>query len=206
MKLNKCNLSRIVLLIFISVLSFSAFSNEIIRYKQRGSLHSNGGGFVSNTASVDPTVFVGKKAAILDYAIVRGNVRVTGYARVRGNAELFGNVEVSGFSRVSGYARLRNNVKVNELAQVSGSAYLKDSVEVSGFSKVSGQVEAYGNVRFFALSRVSGKAVFSDMVWVSSEAFIAPKERTVYSGREWITGFSILERFEVLKEKLKCYL
>lgn len=192
-----------VLLIFL--LSPAAFSDEVIRYGQKGLLHPNGGGFVAHTARVDPTVYVGKNAAVLDLAYVLENVRMTGFSQARGTSRLSGHVELSGFSRVGEYAELSDNVKVSDFARVGGWAYLSGNVEASGFSKISGHVTAVSNVRFFGWSRVSGNAIFYEMVWVSGAAFIAPIERTIFSGREWITGVSAVERFEALKRKIKCY-
>ncbi len=191
--------------LFIYLLSFPVLGDEVIRYGQKGSLHPNGGGFVAHTAEVDPTVYVGKNAAVLDLASVLENVRITGFSQARGTSRLSGDVELSGFSRVGEYAQLSDNVKVSDFARIGGQAYLSGNVEASGFSKISGYITAVSNVRFFGWSRVSGNAVFYDMVWVSGAAFIAPIERTKFSGREWITGVSAVERFEALKRKIKCY-
>jgi carbonic anhydrase/acetyltransferase-like protein (isoleucine patch superfamily) len=64
--------------------------------------HSNGGGWVADTATVAETAFVGPDARVFGnarvygYALVYGNARVYGYALVYGNARVFGDAEVSG--------------------------------------------------------------------------------------------------------------
>ena len=65
----------------------------------RAHRHSNGGGWVADTATVDDTAYVGPDA------------------RVYGNAEVSGYAEVSGNARVYGYARVFEN-------KVSGSTEL----------------------------------------------------------------------------------
>jgi tetrahydrodipicolinate N-succinyltransferase len=52
--------------------------------------HSNGGGWVADTATVAETAFVGPDA------LVFGNARVSGNARVYGNAWVYGYAQVSG--------------------------------------------------------------------------------------------------------------
>lgn len=51
-----------------------------VRYKK----HSNGGGFVAETASVDPGVHVGPCARVFGTARLSGKVWVTGLAQVGG--------------------------------------------------------------------------------------------------------------------------
>ena len=52
--------------------------------------HTNGGGWVMNTARVDPSAFVGPDAVVHGYAVVRGNAVVLGNARVLANARVLG--------------------------------------------------------------------------------------------------------------------
>ena len=75
--------------------------------------HSNGGGWVADTAQVLEAAYVCRNAQIFGYAHVSGNAsvfedaRVYGNARVSGNASVFGNAEVSaqvyGIRRSDGY-------------------------------------------------------------------------------------------------------
>ena len=58
--------------------------------------HANGGGYVANTAKVDPSVFVGQHALVYGQAEITGKVRVTGLAQVSGHVKLSGDVVVAG--------------------------------------------------------------------------------------------------------------
>lgn len=58
--------------------------------------HTNGGGWVSDTARVSDTAQVSGKARVSDTAQVSGNARVSGDARVHGDALVSGNAQVFG--------------------------------------------------------------------------------------------------------------
>jgi len=64
--------------------------------------HANGGGWVSNTARVADSVFVGPHALVYGYAELRDRVAVVDSAQVSGHAVLTGDVIVSGNAWVSG--------------------------------------------------------------------------------------------------------
>lgn len=95
-----------------------------------GHAHSNGGGFVANTATVDASAYVGPNAMVLDTAKVLGNAKILDYAVVK------------------------NNATVKDNAIVSGHGYVRDSAQVSGYAKVrdwgtvvnGSQVFDYGKV------------------------------------------------------------
>ena len=77
--------------------------------------HTNGGGWVADTAQVS------------------GNAQVSGDARVYGNAQVYGNAWVSGDAQVYGDA------------QVSGNAWVSGNAQVYGNAQVSGNAQVYGN-------------------------------------------------------------
>jgi len=52
--------------------------------------HSNGGGWVENTATVAVTAYVGENAWVYENAWVFDEARVYGNARVYGEAQVFG--------------------------------------------------------------------------------------------------------------------
>ena len=64
--------------------------------------HSNGGGWVENTARVDESAYVGEDARVHGSAQVHGNAQVRGSARVCGNAQVHGNALVYGSAQVCG--------------------------------------------------------------------------------------------------------
>ncbi|MGS2586117.1 DUF6055 domain-containing protein [Streptomyces hebeiensis] len=87
-----------------------------------GHWHSNGGGWVSNTASVAATAYVGPKAAV--YAgTVTGNARIEGLGWVNGGT-VGGNAVVKDNALIQGGANLSGNIVVGgdaELAMTCGA-------------------------------------------------------------------------------------
>ncbi|MCP4212846.1 MAG: hypothetical protein GY764_15415 [Halieaceae bacterium] len=78
-----------------------------------GKRHSNGGGWVADSATVDETAYVGPNAMVLDGAKVLGNAAVLDYAIVMGstavlkdNARVYGKVTISGAREYGGNARV----------------------------------------------------------------------------------------------------
>lgn len=100
--------------------------------------HDNGGGWVSDSAKVDDSVYVGAHCQIYESARVRDNVRlegrseVRGFARVRDNVLLKNKVSVLGSARISDSAKLYDNVRVGGNARISGDTYLNDNCRVFG--------------------------------------------------------------------------
>jgi len=115
--------------------------------------HSNGGGWVKNTATVDDTAFVGPNALIYDNARVSGTARVSdtacvyGTARVSDTACVYGNAWVSGTARVSDNACVYGNACVSGNAWVSGTARVFDNACVYGNAMVFGDAMVYGNTK-----------------------------------------------------------
>lgn len=101
--------------------------------KSNGSAHSNGGGWVASTASVDASAYVGPHAKVLgnatvsgnarieDFAVVKGGATISGNAVIKENALVFANAKVYGDAVVSGEARVFNN------CDVSGNAFITDN-------------------------------------------------------------------------------
>ena len=84
--------------------------------------HSNGGGWVAETASVSETSYVGPEAMVYGYARVYENARVYGYAMVRGDARVYGDAMVRGNATVYGNTNVRGNANVYGDAIVYGNA------------------------------------------------------------------------------------
>lgn len=102
--------------------------------KVNGHIHTNGGGWVSNTATVASTVYVAP------YAIVRagnisGNARVEGYAMVDGGT-------------INGSAIIRGNACVYN-ATISNSAIVEGNAWMEGGS-VANTANIKGNAMLFA--------------------------------------------------------
>ena len=108
--------------------------------------HSNGGGWVADTATVSDTAYVGANAWVFGYARVYGSARVYDDARVFGYAHIYDTAWVFGYARVYGNA------------DVYGDACVFDNARVYGNADVYGDARVYGNARVFDDARVFGYA------------------------------------------------
>jgi uncharacterized repeat protein (TIGR02543 family) len=116
--------------------------------KTNGRIHANGGGWVSNSANVDASVYVGPYA-IVRRGTVTGNVRIEGHAMVdggtiggdailRGNACVY-NTNISGKALLEGNAWMEGG-SVAENATVRGNAFIFGSA-FGGSVLVGGEAE-----------------------------------------------------------------
>ncbi|TWV99173.1 multidrug transporter [Chitinophaga pinensis] len=110
-------------------------------YKTNGHTHSNGGGWVSNTATVAATAYVGPKAIVRGSSNVSGNARIEGTAWVE-NATVQNNVVITGNANVwggtyTGSANISENAILNNCT-VSGTAIVKGNAMEWGVSFGSG--------------------------------------------------------------------
>lgn len=104
-----------------------------------GRRHPNGGGWVSNTATVAATAYVGPRARVLDDAIVTGRSRIEDFAVVRERARITGNAVVSGYSVVQGAALVQGNARIRDHALVGGwSTVVQDQAMVEGYAWLDG--------------------------------------------------------------------
>lgn len=116
-------------------------------FRSAGRIHANGGGWVSNSATVDASVYVGPNA------LVRGNSRLTGNVRIEGtawveNAVISDNVVVSGNGRIYG-------------GTYSGSVQVTDNAILS-YCTVSGNVIAKENALQWGTTLGNGVVVGGD--------------------------------------------
>lgn len=125
----------------------------------KGTKHSNGGGFVADTAKADDTACVGPNALVLgrarvlgsarieDYAVVRDEATVQDRAVVRGHATVTGKAVVKDDARVGGYAWLQEGATVADHGAVieHGVVGGRDSL-VADHGIVKGSAWTYGKV------------------------------------------------------------
>ena len=116
--------------------------------KIAGHLHSNGGGWVDNAASVAATAYVGPYAMVLGNATISGNVRIDNTAIVQntvfdGNAQVLNNAVVNG-GYYTGNAIVRGRAYA-ENDSMSDSAVVDMRARVSNYH-LSGNIEVGGDV------------------------------------------------------------
>ncbi|MCD7776336.1 MAG: DUF6055 domain-containing protein [Firmicutes bacterium] len=130
-----------------------------------GHTHSNGGGFVADTAKVEDTVYVGPDAMVLGTAVVKGNVVITDHAVVMGSATIRGDAVIDGYAVVAGNASVKDNAHVGDYAIVAGSAKITDyaqvieSAYVYGSYSISEHAVAKGLALLLASGKMTGYAV-----------------------------------------------
>ncbi|MBI1226587.1 MAG: T9SS type A sorting domain-containing protein [Bacteroidetes bacterium] len=117
-------------------------------FRTNGHLHSNGGGWVKNSATVASSVYVGPTAMVLGNANISGTVRIEGTSIVR-NATMSGNVRILGNAVVDGgnysqNAKVQGNAFVVN-ATMSGSALVGMRARVDNYN-LSGTIEVGGDV------------------------------------------------------------
>jgi hypothetical protein len=89
------------------------------------------GGWVADTAHVDPTCFLGGGA------LVFGKASVTGNAGVYGKAAIYGNAQVSGNATIQANAKICGNSVISGHASIFGKAFIKD-LTIGGYAQIDG--------------------------------------------------------------------
>lgn len=123
--------------------------------------HRNGGGWVSEKAQVDETVWVGVLAFVHN-GVVKDNVTITDRAVVY-NGVIKDNVVISDRAVVNcsgqqnGEPNASGSVHICGLAKVFGLVMLSDLVRVSGSAKVFGTVRLSGSIRIFGSAMIFDK-------------------------------------------------
>lgn len=113
--------------------------------------HPNGGGWVSYSANVASTAYVGKNALVLDRATISDNAVIDGYAIVAGNAKVSDNAYVGDtavlFDRaqVSGNARVIENACLYVDYKVGGNAVVKGQALGLYNGSATGEAIVYGD-------------------------------------------------------------
>lgn len=94
--------------------------------------HSNGGGWVADTAYVAPTAYVGPNARVYHNARVCDYVIIYDYSEISGNAEIYNHVTIY------------KNVKVYDNARVYDDTRIYGETRIFGDSRISGDSKVYG--------------------------------------------------------------
>lgn len=147
--------------------------------KGKGHIHSNGGGWVADSAKVADSVYVGPDAKVLGGAKLSGNVRVEDYAVVANSVTAQDNAIISGHAVVDGGGWYYDNGWKQGSIALSGNAVISDSSVVTGACSVSGN------------AKVLQKAYAADAVKLSDNA-VAKGMAYLYGGAAY-TGSAVLD-------------
>ena len=152
--------------------------------RHKGVIHKNGGGFKGLHTKVDASVYIGKDSAVLDYATVLDNARISGNVIITGFSKVIHNAQVSDYSRISDKVIISGNAKVSGHSQISGDSVVYGNAEVSGSTRISDNAQVYGNAKLTGLwVRVSGNARVSGDTKLSGHIRLSGSQR-VSSNRE----------------------
>ncbi len=101
-----------------------------------GRSHTDGGGFVANTAKVAETAYVGPRARVLGEAQVQDNARITDEAVVQDKALIKDNAVIRDHARVTGESMVSGTVRVLHEALLKDKAQARDLAVIEGCSEV----------------------------------------------------------------------
>ena len=71
-------------------MKWSSASRNINGKIVKGRIHSNGEGFVANTATVSDDVFLGLDSMVIDDAVVIGRIKIYGRSKISGRCRIEG--------------------------------------------------------------------------------------------------------------------
>jgi len=96
------------------------------------------GGWVADSALVEPTAYVERDALVFNEAKVLDQARILGTSQIYDTSEVHDQAKVFGNAVVCGEAMISENAEVYGDAQVSGVAYVHGKARVFGKADVSG--------------------------------------------------------------------
>jgi carbonic anhydrase/acetyltransferase-like protein (isoleucine patch superfamily) len=137
--------------------------------------HLKGGGWVAETATVEPNCYVGPYAVVFGEARVYGDAIINDYAKIYGKAQVYGNAKiygkaqvydlaqvydnakVSGNSKVYENSRVVNNALVYDNAEIYGNSIVRNNAEVLNYAKICGDADIYDSLKIYDNCVVSRK-------------------------------------------------
>ena len=148
----------------------------------------DGNGPVAAKRHINPDGSVGGWVA--DSAIVEPSATVRFYAQVYGEAEVFGDAQVYGFAKIFNKAKVYDKAKVHGIAEIHGNAEVFGFAEIWNSAKiydnafVGGQAKVFGKSKIKADSEISGGLFqfgfcYSDIFIEEEKELIEEKERVL---------------------------
>jgi hypothetical protein len=156
--------------------------------------HANGGGWVSNGATVAASAYVGPNAHVLGSAQVLGNARVEDFAVVRDNAKVRDNAVVSGHGMVRDKAQVYGNAKVRDWGRVFGYAEVYENGKViehgnCGDGDAGTHTRVYGNAIVKGTSYVYNTSTLNGSIIMEGDSAngngTIPSSKGVHFGWGW---------------------
>jgi carbonic anhydrase/acetyltransferase-like protein (isoleucine patch superfamily) len=172
--------------------------------------HTNGGGWVADTAKVEDSVLVDKLAQVYHHAVVTGHVKIQKKSRVCGNARLSDSVWLSHNATVCGRAVLQNECRVWHNAMVLGgrlygSTTVYDRVKVWQNPTITdSQLSEHATVGGYAIvikSAIQGNAHIDrdaqlTNATVNGYVLVTNNARVISSKLQMLTTYATIDRNE----------
>ena len=183
----------VVVGIFGAVFLFQGIFGEDRRNQHK---HPFGDGWVDNSASVAPTVYVDINARVRDRATVTGDAEIMDFADISGDAIIENDVTIRGNARVTGQAHvrgkffwesthmfgtierdrvyIRDNAVVCDMAFIEstgleGGVRVSERAEISGEAKITGSAQIHGRAKVGGKARVLGSASIGEDAVIEGE-------------------------------------
>lgn len=86
--------------------------------------HTNGRGWVEDTAYVDDATYVGAGCEVFNHACIDGTCRLEGRVKISAHAHVSGKAFLSEYATINGQAVVRDDVRIMGNARVSGKAVI----------------------------------------------------------------------------------
>jgi hypothetical protein len=124
-----------------------------------GKPHANGGGFVADSAKVEPSAYVGPEAMVLGSAQVLGKARIEDFAVVTdrsvvrdtavlsGHALVRDNAQISGHGKVRDWATVQGGWKISGNGRALERAFLNDRGDLLDNATIKGAASDYGGTK-----------------------------------------------------------
>ena len=135
-------------------------------FKGRGHIHTNGGGWVADSAKVADSVYVGPNAMVLGSAKLSGNVRVEDHAIVANSVTAQDNAVISGHAVVDGGGWYYDNGWKQGTITLSGNAVVSDSAVVTSACSVSGNAKVLQKAFVEGAVKLTDNAAAKGMTYV----------------------------------------
>ena len=120
--------------------------------------HPRGGGWVADTADIDPEAFLQSGCVVFGRARVVGSVRIEGASTVRDDAWVWGNARISNGSVVCEHGMVSEEAWINDGSMVRGRAWVTGQAYLSGASVVRDEALVTQDARVEERSEVGGRA------------------------------------------------
>lgn len=171
------------------------FGSGLVRAHRHKNVDGSLGGWVADTASVRPEVWMDPTAKVSGYAVIVGFTKLFGNPHVYGNAviesasnlefiTISGNAKVFGFSRITDASFVLDDARVYGNSRVADHSCIRNNAQVFGTARVVESSSIAGNAKIYGNSCIMGRSVIFEDAQIYDNANV--------SGFALISGTTII--------------